>query len=280
MGAPERTNDRGNKRRSASRREGVRDERREGFAEARGRTRAGRGGDATRGSATPPTPVRPARVEKSRSMSGRRGAAESRPPGGFDADRARVGLRGTVPRVRRAPRGVVRARAGGRGAETRRRANPSEKCQRASEGGADARVREPRTVELDETLALLAVDHRDGGLLATEALDLMGGGAWGRRRQSRVPGRGEARDRWSLGFYANAGHRDAGERRLGARRAARRAARAGRDARRGHAPSWRPSCLGVRRVQRATRACKRDACAASSGTSSLFARTSARGAPR
>ena len=190
MGAPERTNDRGNKRRSASRREGVRDERREGFAEARGRTRAGRGGDATRGSATPPTPVRPARVEKSRSMSGRRGAAESRPPGGFDADRARVGLRGTVPRVRRAPRGVVRARAGGRGAETRRRANPSEKCQRASEGGADARVREPRTVELDETLALLAVDHRDGGLLATEALDLMGGGAWGRRRQSRVPGRG------------------------------------------------------------------------------------------
>jgi len=35
------------------------------------------------------------------------------------------------------------------------------------------RAREARTVELDETLALLAVDHRDGGLLATEALDLM-----------------------------------------------------------------------------------------------------------
>jgi len=29
-----------------------------------------------------------------------------------------------------------------------------------------------RTVELDDALASLAVDHRDGGLLATESLDL------------------------------------------------------------------------------------------------------------
>ena len=31
------------------------------------------------------------------------------------------------------------------------------------------------TIELDETLASLAVDHRDGGLLATESLDLVEG---------------------------------------------------------------------------------------------------------
>ena len=49
-----------------------------------------------------------------------------------------------------------------------------------------------RTVEPDETLAALlgrlAVDHRDGGLLATECLDLEGGSSMGdARAASRMP---------------------------------------------------------------------------------------------
>ena len=58
------------------------------------------------------------------------------------------------------------------------------------------------TIELDETLASLAVDHRDGGLLATESLDLMEG----REREGETAtADGTAsvsamQDDWFLGF--------------------------------------------------------------------------------
>ena len=182
MNAGQRRVERGcetNAARGSPRREG-------GRARGGAATRRARIRDA-RGSATPPTPVRPAREKKPVDERAPRGGG-SRPPGGSTRI-ARASVRAERSRAGTARRGG-RSRSRGRARRrTRRTANPSEKCQRASEGGADARVREARTVELDETLALLAVDHRDGGLLATEALDLMRGGAWGRRRQSRVPGR-------------------------------------------------------------------------------------------